>query len=117
MKLSPQQTAGFDAEDRAAEYLARRGLAIVHRNYRTRMGEIDLVAREGEVLVFVEVRMRADGHFGGALESVTPRKQRRIAAAADMFLRQFPRPPRCRFDVVAMEHGEIRWLKAAFEAR
>ena len=101
---------------RAAAYLAGRGLVILARNYRTRLGEIDVVARDGDVLVFVEVRMRADGHFGGALESVTPRKQRRIAAAAGMYLRQFPRPPRCRFDVVTVEYGEIRWLKGAFEA-
>jgi putative endonuclease len=113
---SPAQLAGADSEERAAAYLAERGLAIVSRNYRTRLGEIDLVAREGEVLVFVEVRMRAEGHFGGALESITPRKQRRIAAAAGLYLRQFARPPRCRFDVVAMEYGDIRWLKGAFEA-
>jgi putative endonuclease len=110
------QLRGDDAESRAATYLARRGLAIVARNYRCRLGEIDLVARDGEVLVFVEVRMRSDEHFGGALESVTPRKQRRIAAAANLYLSQFPRPPRCRFDVVAMEYGDIRWLKGAFEA-
>ena len=110
------QVSGENAESRAASYLARHGLAIVSRNYRCRVGEIDLVARDGEVLVFVEVRMRADGHFGGAIESVTPRKQRRIAAAASLYLRQFPRPPRCRFDVVAMEYGDIRWVKGAFEA-
>ena len=75
-----------------------------------------IIAREGDVLVFVEVRMRADGHFGGALESITRRKQRRIAAAAGMYLRQFTRPPPCRFDVVAMEFGEICWLRAAFDS-
>ena len=107
--------AGGNAEDRAADYLSQRGLAVIARNYRTRMGEIDLVVRDEEVLVFVEVRMRADGHFGGALESITPGKQRRIAAAAAMFLAQFPHPPRCRFDVVALDGGDIRWLKDAFE--
>ena len=116
MSLTPAQVRGGNAECRAADYLERRGVAIVARNFRCRVGEIDLVAREGDVLVFVEVRMRAEGHFGGALESITPRKQRRIAAAAGMYLRQFSRPPRCRFDVVAMEHGDIRWLKGAFEA-
>ena len=109
------QIAGARSEDRAADYLARHGLAIVGRNYRTRLGEIDVIAREGEVLVFVEVRMRSEGHFGGALESITPHKQRRIAAAANMYLRQFPRAPRCRFDVVALDGGEIRWLKGAFD--
>ena len=113
---SPAQLIGADSEERAAAYLAERGLAIVSRNYRSRLGEIDLIAREGEVLVFVEVRMRAEGHFGGALESITPCKQRRIAAAAGLYLRQFARPPRCRFDVVAIEEGDIRWLKGAFEA-
>ena len=112
---SPAQLAGADSEERAAAYLAARGLAIVSRNYRTRLGEIDVIAREGEVLVFVEVRMRSESRFGGALESVTPRKQRRIASAAQMYLRQFPRAPRCRFDVIALDAGEIRWLKAAFE--
>ena len=112
---TPAQIAGGNAEDRAADYLAQRGLAIVARNYRSRLGEIDLIARDGEVLAFVEVRMRSDGHFGGALESITPGKQRRIAAAAAQFLAQFPRPPRCRFDVIALDGGEIRWLQAAFD--
>ena len=109
------QAAGGDAEERAAAYLAGRGLAIVARNFRTRLGEIDLVAREGEVLVFVEVRLRSSAGFGGALESITPRKQRRIAAAAESFLRGFRQPPRCRFDVVALEGADIRWLRGAFE--
>ena len=112
---TPAQLAGEGAELRAAAYLAGHGLAILARNYRTRLGEIDVIAREGAVLVFVEVRMRSESRFGGALESVTPRKQRRIAAAASMYLRQFPRAPRCRFDVVALDGDEIRWLKAAFE--
>jgi len=88
----------------------------VSRNYRTRQGEIDLVARDGDVLVFVEVRLRSGRGYGGAPASVTPHKQRRIQAAAQMYLRQFKRPPRCRFDVVALEGGDLRWIKAAFEA-
>jgi putative endonuclease len=112
---TPAQASGGHAESRAANYLARQGLAIVARNFNCRLGEIDLIARDGDVLVFVEVRMRSDAGFGGALESVTPRKQRRIAAAARMYLRQFSRPPCCRFDVVALEAEDVRWLKAAFE--
>jgi putative endonuclease len=87
----------------------------VARNFRTRLGEIDLVARDGDTLVFVEVRMRSGASFGGALESITPRKQRRIAAAARQFLGRFRRAPRCRFDVVALDGAGIRWLRAAFE--
>ena len=112
---TPAQLAGGDAEERAAAYLAARGLDIVSRNFRTRLGEIDLVAREGDTLVFVEVRMRSAGTFGGAIESITPRKQRRIQAAARQFLAQYRDPPRCRFDVVALDQGETRWLRAAFE--
>ena len=112
---TPAQVAGGNAEDRAAAYLAARGLAIVARNYRTRLGEIDLVARDGDVLVFVEVRMRRSGSFGGALESITPAKQRRIRAAAQQYLQRLGREPRCRFDVVAMDGEETKWLRAAFE--
>jgi putative endonuclease len=112
--LSPAQATGLDAEDRAAAYLGQRGLKIVARNFRTRLGEIDLVAQDGDVLVFVEVRMRASGSFGGALESITPHKQRRLRAAASQFLQRLGREPRCRFDVVLIESGEARWLRAAF---
>ena len=111
---SPAQAAGAVAEDRAATYLSRHGLRIVARNFRTRLGEIDLVAQDGEVLVFVEVRMRASGSFGGALESITPHKQRRIRAAASQFLQRLAREPRCRFDVLLVEGDETRWLRAAF---
>ena len=81
-RLTPAQAAGGEAESQAARFLERQGLRIVTRNYRTRQGEIDLVAQDGDVLVFVEVRLRSGGYFGGAAASVTPRKQSRIIAAA-----------------------------------
>jgi putative endonuclease len=114
-RRTPAQLAGISAEDRAADHLARHGLEIIARNFRTRLGEIDLVAKEGDVLVFVEVRMRASGSFGGALESITPAKQRRLRAAASQFLQKLRWMPRCRFDVVLLEADEVRWLRAAFE--
>jgi putative endonuclease len=110
------QASGDAGEERAARFLARHGLAILHRNYRTRMGEIDLVARDGDVLVFVEVRLRADGRFGGAAASIGVAKQRRIAAAARAYLQRLGREPRCRFDVVILEGGAPRWLRGAFDA-
>ena len=113
---TPAQVTGGDAEERAAALLARHGLAIVERNYRTRLGEIDLVARDGEYLVFVEVRSRAGAGFGGALASITPRKRRRIVAAARQFLMRFTRVPPCRFDVVAMDGGDAQWIRGAFDA-
>lgn len=113
---TPAQAAGGAAEDSAEAFLVRRGLTIVGRNYRTRLGEIDLIARDGEYLVFVEVRMRAGGSHGGALESITAAKQRRIIAAARQYLMRFPRVPPCRFDVVSLDGDETNWLRGAFDA-
>ena len=110
------QLSGGEAEHGAARFLERQGLRIVARNYRARVGEIDLVALHGEVLVFVEVRMRSSSRFGGAAESITRRKQSRIAAAAGHFLQRFGGAPRCRFDVVILQEGPPQWIQAAFEA-
>lgn len=110
------QQSGAAGERSAERLLESHGLTIVERNYRTRMGEIDLVARDGDVLVFVEVRLRADDRFGGAAASIGPAKQRRLAAAASLYLARFGRAPRCRFDVVTLGQGEPRWLRGAFDA-
>jgi putative endonuclease len=110
------QAAGGEAEETAARFLARQGLKIVQRNYRTRLGEIDLIARDGATLVFVEVRLRTSERYGGALGSIHARKRRRIEAAARHFLMRFEREPACRFDVVTLEGGEPMWLRGAFEA-
>jgi putative endonuclease len=115
-RRTPAQQSGDRGEDRAAQFLERQGLAIVARNYRTRHGEIDLVAREGEVLVFVEVRVRADARYGSAAESIGWAKQRRICAAARFYLARLRSQPRCRFDVVALDGDEPQWLRGAFEA-
>jgi putative endonuclease len=113
--MTAAQAAGSAAEEAAANFLARQGLEIVARNYRTRMGEIDLVARDGATLVFVEVRMRSSAHFGGGAESIGPRKQARIVAAARQYLARLRHEPPCRFDVVTLDDGSPAWLRAAFE--
>ncbi len=114
---------GDDAESLALAYLQRQGLVLVQRNYRVAGGpnargaEIDLILRERDgTLVFVEVRSRAAADHGGALASVTPTKQRRIVRAARHYLLRLPGLPPCRFDVVAVDGGQIGWLKAAFDA-
>jgi putative endonuclease len=112
---TPAQASGAAAEEQAARFLERHGLAIVARNYRTRFGEIDLVAREGATLVFVEVRMRSSPGFGGAAGSIGPRKQARIVAAARQFLARIGPEPPCRFDVVTLDGDTPKWLRAAFE--
>ena len=117
--VTPAQAAGGAAEEAAARFLERQGLAIVARNYRTRLGEIDLVARDGATLVFVEVRMRSSDRFGGGAESIGWRKRSRIEAAARQYLSRLHREPPCRFDVVtlegdAMQGFRVEWIRDAF---
>ena len=111
---------GNAAEDSALAHLQAAGLRLVVRNYRTPGrggGEIDLVMRERDgTLVFVEVRARASGAFGGAGGSISAAKQQRIVYAARHYLLRLPSPPPCRFDVVLVESGGAQWLQAAFDA-
>ncbi|MCC6848169.1 MAG: YraN family protein [Deltaproteobacteria bacterium] len=100
-----RQRCGRDGEGRAAAFLAARGFTIVARNVRAPTGEIDLVALDGETLVFCEIRTRRSRGQGGALESVTPAKQRRVVRVAEWFLAARPalRDRPIRFDVVAID--------------
>lgn len=108
---------GAAAEARAAAFLESRGLRIRERNFRTRMGEIDLVAEHDGTLVFVEVRMRASERFGGAAASITEAKRRRVVAAAQLYMARVPADPPCRFDAVLVDgEGAIRWIRDAFQA-
>lgn len=111
METDNRQSLGKLGEDLACAELGRRGYAVLDRRYRTRFGEIDIVCRHGDTIVFVEVKTRANDRFGAAAEAVTPLKQRRIAQMAVDFLsrRQFAGNP-CRFDVVAVsfDRGQPR---------
>ena len=109
MSSNRRQTLGELGETLACDELQRRGYAILERRYRTRYGEIDIVARHGEVLVFVEVKARAGDAFGSGAEAVTPYKQRRVARmAADFLVRRRLQDRPCRFDVVSVAMGEER---------
>jgi len=106
--------AGERAEALAAGFLAAQGMAILQRNFRRRCGELDLIARDGDTLVFVEVRLRTRSDFGGAAASITAKKRARIAAAAGLYLARLPHTPPCRFDAVlldAIDPTRIEWLK------
>jgi putative endonuclease len=115
------QAIGKRGEDLAARFLERRGLAILARNFRCRGGEIDLVCRDGRSLVFVEVRLRRAGGYGGAGASITARKQRRIVLAARHYLAAHAgADDDCRFDCVLLsgtDANAIEWLRDAFSAR
>jgi putative endonuclease len=111
LPLTRRQRDGRRAEALAQRYLRRRGLADVARNVHCRHGEIDLVMRDGDTLVFVEVRYRRDGAFGRGSDSVTVAKQRRLA-----------RHPRwmnhpCRFDVISidgpLDEAAVDWIRNA----
>ena len=99
-----RQTLGKFGEDVACAELGRRGYAVLARRYRTRMGEIDIIARDGETIVFVEVKARADPRFGGGAAAITLWKQRRIAQMALGFLSRYGLTTApCRFDVVVVD--------------
>lgn len=117
---APHLQRGRAAEDLAAAHLTAQGLHILTRNYRVAGGEIDLVARHGNELVFVEVRSRRSAAFGSAAESVTLAKRRRLLLAAQHYLANLGQrtPPPCRFDIVsitgAVDAGHLDWLRNAF---
>lgn len=110
-----KQRVGQQGEDDALFYLQQQGLQLIERNFRCKGGEIDLLMQDKKTLVFVEVRKRARDNYGGAAASVTMSKQQRLIVAAQFYLQRYTMPPPCRFDVVAIDDGNISWLKNAIE--
>lgn len=116
--------SGALAEQWARAFLEGQGLVVLYQNYRTPQGEIDLIMREGQTVVFVEVRLRNHAAFGGAAYSIDHRKQRRIIAAARHFLqatRSWDKVA-CRFDAVCLSKDignnppyQVEWLPNAFD--
>ena len=114
-----RQSLGKQGEDLACRELRRRGYAVLARRYRTRFGEIDIIARHGDTLVFVEVKTRRRAAFGGPLAAVGFTKQRRLVNMARSYLMGLcgPEPP-CRFDVVGviLEVGERPVVEVVVDA-
>lgn len=107
---------GVQAEQLAALFLQKQGLKLLDANYRCRFGEIDLVLRDGETLVFAEVRKRSSADFGGAAASIDRRKQQRLILTAQHYIASSPGDRPCRFDAVLLDAGDrIEWVKNAFE--
>jgi putative endonuclease len=106
---------GRGAEARAIALLVDRGYAIVARNWRCRLGELDVVARDGDTLAFVEIRSRADGAHGSAVATVGAAKQRKLAQVAAAYLACVrPVARACRFDVVGLTGDDVVLIKDAF---
>ncbi len=112
-----RQALGIRGENLAVAELERCGYAILARRYRTRHGEIDIVARDGETIVFVEVKAKETAEFGSAAEAVGARKQRRILSMAvdDLARNRLTTRP-CRFDVVAIDGPTLTYYRGAFAA-
>lgn len=115
MPRTARQVEGQLSEDDALAHLQSHGLTLVERNFLCKAGELDLIMRDGPGLVFVEVRNRATTRFGGALSSITPAKQKRLQRAAQFYLLRYHQVPPCRFDVIAIQDGELRWLRNVLE--
>jgi putative endonuclease len=122
MPASQHCALGKSGENLACDALEARGYAVLDRRYRTRAGEIDIVAMERECLVFVEVKTRQSTRCGAPLEAVTRAKRRRIVSmASDYLARRRPRARGCRFDVVSVTLGAggrvaVEVIRGAFTA-
>lgn len=104
-------------ERKAQQYLQGQGLKFVQRNFRVKGGEIDLIMRDVDTLVFVEVRYRRSSEYGSAKASITQSKQWRVRKAATLYLqRHYKQLPTCRFDAVCIDGDkpQIQWIKSAF---
>lgn len=117
--MSLNQKKGSTAEDLACQYLIEQGLSVIARNYQCRVGELDIIMKDGANLVFVEVRSRHNKRYGTPAETVTLSKQRRLVRAARFFLQQSRLDAPCRFDIIAIsqESGKLNleWIKDAFQ--
>ena len=109
---------GADAESRATRLLVQRGYRIVERNFRCKAGELDIIARDGDVLCFIEVRSRGNANHGHAAEMVTPTKQAQVSRVALMYIGlRNPMFERSRFDVVAITGDEEMLIQDAWRPR
>ena len=110
---------GEKGEKLACKFLERAGYKIISRNFKTSIGEIDIIAVDKKTLVFIEVKTRESLQYGRPFESVTPFKRKKIAHVALLYLKKLREVPECRFDIVSIYHKkgnpEFELIKDAFE--
>ncbi|MDX1811633.1 MAG: YraN family protein [Gammaproteobacteria bacterium] len=113
-----RKAIGDDAENKACDYLKKHRLKILERNFRSRNGEIDIIASDKQSIIFIEVKFRQNNSHGEPFESVTALKQQKIIKTALYYLQTHPKynEMNCRFDVISIYQNNIQWLKNAFEA-
>lgn len=112
-----KRKTGASYEETACEFLHRNGMRIVEQNYTTKLGEIDIIARDKDYLVFVEVKYRASDKYGGAFFAIPLKKQRTIAKVAMIYLKAHGYKPQtpCRFDAVLITGEELTYIKNAWQ--
>jgi putative endonuclease len=115
---SPTQISGYKAEKIASDYLTKKGLRLIAKNFTTRLGEIDLIMEDNKNLIFIEVRQRKKSAIVKSQESVNFYKRKKIYRTAMIFLQKYPSLKPCRIDVIAIDtfgnQHEINWIKDAF---
>jgi putative endonuclease len=109
-------TFGGEGEAIAVKYLRKKGYEILERNYRTKLGEIDIIVRLNDCIVFVEVKRRGSGRFGKGYEAVDKCKQRQIINTANYYLKKYGIKTLCRFDVISIDGEEVTHIENAFLA-
>lgn len=117
---SPTQKTGYQLESQALRFLRQQGLHYVCKNYRCAHGEIDLIMKQKDVLVFVEVRLRNNLYYATAIESITPAKQKKMIKTALHYLQQQQLLDKvtCRFDVIGQNQDQrFYWIKDALEVQ
>lgn len=112
---------GQETETACCNYLQKQGLSLIEKNFQCRHGEIDLIMKDNKTIVFVEVRYRKNNDFGGALESITPNKQKKVKASAETYIQAKSISNDVRIDFVAMTQDvnsqsnyAFNWIKNAF---
>jgi len=117
LKKQTSSEIGRTAESLAAKYLTDQGLQIIEQNYSAKTGEIDIIALDNQVLVFIEVKFRKTARYGQPYETVTHNKQQKIIRTAQSYLLKHKKYTNyaCRFDIISILNNEITWLSHAFE--
>lgn len=109
------RNTGTFYEDAACEYLRRQGITILERNFRCRQGEIDIIGRQKDCIIFFEVKYRRTENYGEAIRAVPFPKQKKICMCADYYCMQHPWISTIRYDVIGITDTKIEWVKNAFE--
>ncbi|MDR1123249.1 MAG: YraN family protein [Elusimicrobiota bacterium] len=116
--LTLKRRQGDEGEDKACEYLKKQGYEILARNYAAKTGEIDIIARHKNTLVFAEVKTRADNAYGGGLAAVGAAKQARITKTALIYIKENkPEFDAVMFDIITLTGGRLEHIKNAFAVR